>query len=249
MNRGRFVVVLGACAMQASCGTWVNHSNPNANYQADYYDCEMQAARAFPVQMQTTTSPSVTNTNCTGYGNSATCTSTTSPGQTYNSGGDVNLGNRIGATFSCMGAKGWSLESESHAAAPSRASSEIKQSRVATSKADQETRERSAANRNFYCVRPSASLGDVLPMDDEGRTSRVRETFGSSERCPDPEYPVLADITTPSYTNGTCAGAQVQVGDTLTFANGKLVKVTKLYSTSSACTDPELPQLVSVVPE
>ena len=79
-----------ACAALSSCGTWVNPSNPNANYQADYYSCQMQAASVYPVVMQTATTPSVTNTNCTAYGNQATCTSTTNQGQQYNSGGDVN---------------------------------------------------------------------------------------------------------------------------------------------------------------
>jgi hypothetical protein len=110
MNTKQLTLLIILCASLAGCGTWVNPTNPNANYQADYYDCEMQAARTFPVQMQTSTTPSVTNTNCNVYDSTASCTSTTSPGQTYNSGGDVNLGNRISATFNCMGAKGWRIQ-------------------------------------------------------------------------------------------------------------------------------------------
>jgi hypothetical protein len=99
-------LLLGACDMQM-----VNTSNPGANYSVDYNVCQYQAAQMYPVQMQTSTTPSVTNTNCNVYGSTANCTSTTSAGQTYNSGGDINLGNRLAATFSCMDARGWRMQS------------------------------------------------------------------------------------------------------------------------------------------
>ena len=106
--------IVCTCLALYGCGTAVNPYNPNANYESDYYSCQMEAAGAFPVQMQTSTTPSVTNTNCNVYGSTADCTSTTSPGKSYNSGGDTNLGNRLTATFRCMDAKGWRTQSASN---------------------------------------------------------------------------------------------------------------------------------------
>lgn len=115
------------CIFEVSCGTWVNPSNPQANYQADYADCEMQAAQQFPIQMQTSKLPDVTTTNCTVYGSTGSCTSVTSPGKEYNSGGDANLGNRLSATFNCIAGKGWQLSSEqrSTTVAPRHTSSSV----------------------------------------------------------------------------------------------------------------------------
>lgn len=103
-------VLLGVAL--TGCGTWVNRQNPNANYQADNYDCQMQAARAYPPAYDVTTAPAVTNTNCYGYGNAANCTSTTTGGQPQQTGGDKNVYNRLSALLSCMSAKGWQMESQ-----------------------------------------------------------------------------------------------------------------------------------------
>jgi hypothetical protein len=234
-----FVVFsLIALFLLAGCGTWVNPSNPSANYQADLYACQSEAARMYPVQMQTTTTPDTTSTNCTLYGSSASCTSSTSPGHTYNSGGDLNLGNRISAEFSCLAAKGWRIQSDSSTRSQTHASATYN----TPSKAGYDP------NGNWYCVKEGTSMGDAVPIDDDGRMSRVIFAAGRSARCSDPANPILADVTKPSFNEGVCVNYEVREGDVVPNANGQMVKVVKLYPSSVGCADyPNTPNFAQVV--
>jgi hypothetical protein len=108
----RVLSTIFLCTALVACGTWVNPSNPAANYGADMADCQARANAAYPPAFDTQSLPSVTDTNCALAGSTATCTSTTSEGATYKVGGDKNLGNRISAQFACMDAKGWRVQSE-----------------------------------------------------------------------------------------------------------------------------------------
>lgn len=281
-----FVVFSLSAFLLVGCGTWVNPSNPNANYQADLYACQSEAARMYPVQMQTTTTPDTTSTNCTIYGSSASCTSSTNPGHTYNSGGDLNLGNRISAEFSCLAAKGWRIQSDSssrsqtHASATYNTPSKEGQScktwkncgfgeicvvqpneltgicRTSGSAANHVTDTVSShhqqagydPNGNWYCVKEGTSMGDSVPIDDDGRMSRVIFAAGRSVRCTDPENPILADVTKPSFNEGVCVNYEVHEGDVVLNANGQMVKVVKLYPSSVGCADyPNTPNFAQVV--
>lgn len=123
-----FTAIIGASVLFAcvepQVGTFAFRSNTTNQQKADsWLDCKVRATREVPVSTQVGTTPTYTTpvtvsptyTNCYGYGNSASCTTTggvVSGGQTY--GGqaysyDANSQLRRDYAIQCMRKKGYSL--------------------------------------------------------------------------------------------------------------------------------------------
>lgn len=91
-----------------------NSSTTQTDYQRDNYQCEMQAAQAYPVNMVAqggqTTTYGTPQTRCTAYGNQMNCSTTqpaTSTQPVYYI--DMNMNYRRNAIQSCMNARGYSF--------------------------------------------------------------------------------------------------------------------------------------------
>lgn len=130
MKRERLMVALASClaVLMTGCAQyqWQKPGATQSEFNRDSYDCQMEAARAYPsaivVQQLTAGYTTPATTNCYGsgsaygvggtvYGNSSTnCTTTPGqvvPPQTYTA--DANAGNRKQATQACMNARGYEL--------------------------------------------------------------------------------------------------------------------------------------------
>lgn len=122
------LAALFGCVLVTGCAQyqWQKPGATQAEFNQDTYQCQMQAASAFPaviVQQQLTSgyqTPSTTNCFSTGsaygsygnvYGNSNT-TCTTTPGQVVQPitlPSDANSGNRAQAIKTCLYARGYQL--------------------------------------------------------------------------------------------------------------------------------------------
>ena len=118
------LTALGGCAQYQM----VNRYNPNANWNADLYQCNNEAAIRFPpaIVSSSSTQPNpyaallnrqTTQTNCSTYGNQIDCTSTTRPNPyavpsttTTTTSTDVNKQNRDIFANQCLSARGWTRQ-------------------------------------------------------------------------------------------------------------------------------------------
>ncbi len=104
------VVLLGGCAQYQ----WQKSGVSQQDFERDNYQCQIEAAQAYPVAMVTTQTSAgyltPSTTNCYGSAGSASCITT--PGRfvppTFMTT-DVNAGNRDQTAGSCMRARGWEL--------------------------------------------------------------------------------------------------------------------------------------------
>ncbi len=98
------------------CTTYWQHIDPlydsQRNWDRDAYNCEMEAARSYPVAVVTQTYgtgyTTASSTNCNSYGGFTKCTTT--PGRYVpppTSTVDVNETNRFNAEIQCLRAAGW----------------------------------------------------------------------------------------------------------------------------------------------
>lgn len=110
MNR---IILVTVVIFISGCQTyWKHESGYSSSWERDKYNCEMEAARAYPVRMVTQSSgrgyTTDSTTNCSSYGNITNCTTTPGqyiPPQKYTE--DVNQGNRNLAVPQCLRASGW----------------------------------------------------------------------------------------------------------------------------------------------
>ena len=102
----------------SGCLSWVNRSNPNADYQQDKGNCEMLSYRSLPEQVTTgTRNNSTYTTNCNKLINQINCVSVPESGSINQASdqiiGMMRLDNlRQDYVNSCMRSKGWRLESD-----------------------------------------------------------------------------------------------------------------------------------------
>lgn len=113
------IIILGISISLAGCNVgWMKPGATRAEFNQDRYDCQIEAAKTYPVSMvQRTVStgyqtPAQTQCNNAGYGN-FNCTTTGGnyvPPSTITE--DVNMNNRSAAFHSCMQAKGYEYKME-----------------------------------------------------------------------------------------------------------------------------------------
>jgi hypothetical protein len=92
-----------------SCGTYVNHQNPQANYAQDKYACEQEALRLMPaiIAYRYETTPA----ECRAKDREGRCIDFIPPinkATPY----DTNEGARSSLAHSCVKAKGWVYQSK-----------------------------------------------------------------------------------------------------------------------------------------
>ena len=108
------VGLLGGCAQYQ----WKKYGATREDFNRDTYQCQMEAASAYPAAivnqqlMSGYQTPASTNCYSSGFGYSSTTTCTTTPGRTvppvtYTV--DANEDNRAQATKACMYARGYQL--------------------------------------------------------------------------------------------------------------------------------------------
>ena len=101
-----------ALALVGCTTYWQHESGNNSGWERDNYNCEMEAARSYPVAVVTQTYgtgyTTASSTNCNSYGGFPKCTTT--PGRYVpptTSTVDVNETNRFNAEIQCLRAAGW----------------------------------------------------------------------------------------------------------------------------------------------
>jgi hypothetical protein len=106
----RVLCAILALSALAGCGTWQRPGSTEADLNREMYECEMQAAQAYPPVYST--EPGYTTaarTTCQSYGYQTQCTTT--PGVTYpGTTTDMNAIARTTARDSCMRSKGWKFK-------------------------------------------------------------------------------------------------------------------------------------------
>ncbi len=92
-----------------SCGTYVNHQNPQANYAQDKYACEQDALRMVPaiIAYRYETTPA----QCRAKDREGRCTDFIPP-KNKATPYDTNEDQRSNLAASCVRAKGWLYQSK-----------------------------------------------------------------------------------------------------------------------------------------
>lgn len=116
----KLVFVSAVAIMLSGCGGWSRPNTSEAEFNADRYACESQAAQSYPVQMMYTPGPvTPSQTTCQSFYGQVRCTTT--PGVQYpGTQTDMNSINRASAIRSCLQSKGytWGNKTESPSSYP-----------------------------------------------------------------------------------------------------------------------------------
>ena len=100
------LVILTGCA-----SGWEKPGASAADLARDKYECNMQAAQAFPVVIMTTSAgvgyPATARKNCETAGANTRCSLPGVTLPTAQQSNDTNLDNRLGASNSCLQARGY----------------------------------------------------------------------------------------------------------------------------------------------
>lgn len=103
----RFYASAAAAVFLSGCAGWSKPGATESDFRRDSYQCEMEAARAYPVMIVTSGGyRTPDNTNCRVVYGQVQCQTT--PGATlYQTQSDANLNARTAAHGQCLRARGY----------------------------------------------------------------------------------------------------------------------------------------------